>query len=110
MENDNHNNPPQQQKSPLVWFFLGILPIISGVLDILISFDFIEYVDARPNQIAIFNDPHTWEVTMLGATLLFFGIANILPARMKFLGRLNTYLLLISFTAVVVGVILQKIK
>lgn len=91
-------------------FFLGILPILAGVLDILISLNIIPYVDIRPNQIAVFNDPHTWEVFALGTTLLFFGMANILPARMKLLGRLNTYLLLISFIAVVIGVILQKMK
>ncbi len=103
MENNSH-------AKPLILFFLGILPIVSGILDILISFNIIEYVDTRPNRIAIFNDPHTWEVFALGTTLLFFGIGNILPTRMKLLGKLNTFLLLTSFCAVVIGVILQKIK
>lgn len=110
MENDNHANSPRQKKNQLVWIFFGILPMFAGVLDILVSFNIIEYVDTRPSRIAIFNDPHTWEVFALGATLLFFGIANLLPAKMKFLGKLNNYLLLISFVAVVIGVILQKIK
>jgi len=110
MENNDQTNSSQRKKSPWVWFFLGILPILSGVLDILLSFNVIEYVDTRPSRIAIFNDPQRWEVTLLGATLLFFGIANILPARMKFLARVNNYLLLVSFCAVVVGVVLQKIK
>jgi hypothetical protein len=110
MENNNRANPPQQLPKVLKWFFFGFLPILSGILDILISFDVIEYIDTRPERIAIFNDPHTWEVFALGATLLFFGIANILPARMKFLARVNNYLLLASFSAVVVGVVLQKIK
>ena len=110
MEKNNQINRPDPRKSPLILFFIGVLPIVAGVLDILISFNAIEYIDTRPNQIAIFNDPHTWEVFAIGTTLLFFGVANILPARMKFIGRLNTILLLVSFTAVVIGVILQKIK
>jgi hypothetical protein len=110
MENHNRTNPSAQQNYPLIRFFIGISLMIAGILDILVSFNLIPYVDTRPNNIAIFNDPHSWEVFALGATLLFFGVANILPARMKILGRINNYLLLISFIAVVIGVILQKIK
>ena len=110
MENDAHTHTPKKHNYPLLRFFIGVLLMISGVVDILVSLNIIKYVDTRPNRIAIFNDPHTWEVFALGATLLFFGIANILPARMKILGRINNYLLLISFLAVVIGVILQKIN
>jgi hypothetical protein len=110
MENDNQKNASDLRNSSSIRVFIGIFLIIAGVVDILVSLDLIEYIDTRPNRIAIFNDPHTWEVFALGTTLLFFGIANILPARMKFLGRLNASLLLISFIAVVIGVILQKIK
>ena len=110
MENHNQTSSTERRKKYLVVVFLGIFPIISGVLDILISLNMIEYVDTRPSRIAIFNDPHTWKVFALGATLLFFGIANILPPRMKFLGKLNICLLFVSFAAVVVGVILQKIN
>ena len=110
MENDNHTNVSNLRNNSAFRFFIGIILIISGILDILISFDIIKYVDTRPNQIAIFNNPHTWEVFALGTTLLFFGIGNILPARMKVLGRLNIFLLLVSFVAVVIGVILQKVN
>ncbi len=108
---ETHNNKlPDQNNYSFFRFFIGILLIISGIVDILVSFKIIEYVDTRPNQIAIFNDPHTWEVTMLGATLLFFGIANLLPAKMKIIAIINNFLLLVSFSAVVIGVILQKIN
>jgi hypothetical protein len=89
-------------------FFLGGLPIFAGMLTILLSLNIIPYVDLRPNRIAVFNDPHTWEVFAVGMTMLCFGIANILPPHMKWLGRLNTILLLVSFLAVVIGFILKR--
>jgi hypothetical protein len=46
----------------------------------------------------------------LDILISFFGIGNILPVRMKLIGQLNTYLLIISFVAVVIGVILQKVN
>lgn len=91
-------------------FFLGGLPILAGILTILLSLNIIPYVDLRPNQIAVFNDPHTWQVFAVGMTMLCFGIANILPPDLKWLGRLNTILLLASFLAVVIGVVLKKIN
>ena len=97
-------------KSPLGKFFLGGLPIVGGILTILVSLNILPYVDLRPSWIAIFNDPHTWEVFAVGTMMLSFGIANILPPRMKWLGRLNTILLLTSFLAVVIGVVLKKIN
>lgn len=97
-------------KSPLGMFFLGGLPIVGGILTILVSLNILPYVDLRPSRIAIFNDPHTWEVFAVGMTMLCFGIANILPPHMKWLGRLNTILLLASFLAVVIGFILKKIN
>lgn len=97
-------------KSPLGKFFLGVLPVVGGVLTILVSLNIIPYVDLHPNQIAIFNDPHTWEVFAVGVMFICFGVANLLPSRMKWLGRLNNFLLLISFLAVVTGVILNKIR
>lgn len=110
MENNNHTNSSELRNNLLFRFFIGILLIISGVVDILVSLNLIEYIDTRPDRIAIFNDPHTWEVFALGATLIFFGAANIIPARMKLLGKLNISLLLISFIAVVIGIILKKIN
>lgn len=91
-------------------FFLGGLPILAGILTILLSLNIIPYVDLRPNQIAIFNDPRTWEAFAVGMTMLCFGIANLLPPRMKWLGRLNAIILLVSFLAVVIGVIMKKIN
>ncbi len=91
-------------------FFLGGLPILAGILTIFLSLNIIPYVDLRPSRIAVFNDPHTWEVFAVGMTMLCFGIANILPPQMKWLGRLNTILLLASFSAVVIGFILKKIN
>lgn len=84
--------------------------MIAGVIDILLVFDVLEYIDTRPSRIAIFNDPHTWEVFALGTTLLFFGIGNLIPPKMKSLLRINTFLFLISVIAVVIGVILKKIN
>ncbi len=110
MENDNHTQTPEKNNYPFLRLVIGVLLMVSGVVDILVSLNLLEYVDTRPNRIAIFNDPHTWEVFALGATLLFFGIGNILPTRMKILGRINKYLLLISFAAVVIGVILEKVN
>ncbi len=94
--------------SPLGKLFLGGLPILGGVLTILVSLDVLPYVDLRPNRIAIFNDPHTWEVFALGVTMTTFGLAAIIPPGMKLLGNLNKWVLLISFLAVVIGVILKK--
>ena len=96
--------------SPLGKFFLGGLPILGGMLTILVSLNILPYVDLHPNRIAIFNDPHTWQVFAVGVMLTTFGFAFIIPPQTKWLGRLNTWTLLIAFTAVVIGVILQKIK
>ena len=90
--------------------FLGGLPILAGILTILLSLNIFPYVDLRPSQIAVFNDPHTWEVFAVGMTMLCLGIANLLPPHMKWFGRLNNFILLVSFLAVVIGVILKKIN
>lgn len=95
-------------KSPLGKFFLGGLPILGGVLTILVSLSVLPYVDIHPNRIAIFNDPHTWEVFAVGVMLTTFGLASIIPQRMKLIGKINIWILLISFLAVVLGVILKK--
>ena len=97
-------------KSPLGKLFFGGLPILAGVLAILVSLSVLPYIDTRPNRIAIFNDPHTWEVFALGIMLTTFGLASIIPPKMKLLGRLNNWMLLISFLAVVLGVVLKKIN
>lgn len=96
-------------KSLLGKFFLGGLPILGGILTILVSLNILPYVDLHPNRIAIFNDPHTWQAFAVGVMLTTFGFAFIIPPRLKILGILNTYLLLISFLAVVIGVILRKL-
>jgi len=96
-------------KSPLGKFFLGGLPILAGILAILVCLNVIPYVDTRPNRIAIFNDPYTWEVFALGVAMTAFGFANIIPARMRLLGRINVWILGISFLAVVIGVVLKKL-
>lgn len=88
--------------------FLGGLPVLGGLLTILVSLNILPYTDLHPNRIAIFNDPHTWEVFAVGATMLFFGIANILPPQMKALGRINTFLFFLSLIAVVIGVLLKR--
>ncbi len=95
-------------KSPLGKLFLGGLPILGGVLTILVSLSILPYIDTRPSRIAIFNDPHTWEVFALGVTMTTFGLAAIIPPNMKLLGKVNNWVLLISFLAVVIGVILKK--
>lgn len=97
-------------RSPVLLFFIGVLPIIAGVIDILLVFDVLEYVDIHPNRIAIFNDPHTWEVFALGTALLFFGIGNLLPPTMKSVLKIIRFLLMISVVAVIIGVILNKIN
>jgi hypothetical protein len=96
--------------SPIGKFFLGGLPILGGILTILVSLNILPYVDLHPNRIAIFNDPHTWEAFVVGMTMLCFGIANILPPHIKWLGKFNNFVLLISFLAVVIGVILSEIN
>lgn len=107
---NQHQDNPDRYRHPLLLFFIGVLPMIAGIIDILLVFDVLEYVDTRPNRIAIFNDPHTWEVFALGTTLLFFGIGNLLPPKMKTLLLINRYLFIISFIAVVIGVILKRIN
>ena len=107
MEN-NRQSAERFGESPLGRFFIGALPILAGVLTILVSLGSIPYVDTRPNRIAIFNDPHTWEVLALGVMLTTFGLASIIPPRMKWLGRANRWALLISFLAVVIGVMFRK--
>jgi hypothetical protein len=95
--------------SPVGKFFLGGLPIVGGVLTILVSLNILPYTDLRPNRIAIFNDPHTWEVFAVGMTMLCFGFANIIPPQMKTLGRINVFLLFTSFTAVLIGILLKRL-
>lgn len=97
-------------RSSLGKFFFGGLPILAGVLAILVSLSILPYIDTHPNRIAIFNDPHTWEVFALGVMLTTFGLASIIPPKMKLLGRLNNWMLLISFLTVVLGVVLKKIN
>ncbi len=96
-------------KSPLGMFFLGGLPILAGILTILLSLNIIPYVDLRPSRIAVFNDPHTWEVFAVGMMMLGFGIANILPPHMKVLGKINIFVLLVSFLAVVIEILLKNL-
>ena len=88
---------------------LGGLPAIGGVLTILVALNILPYIDLRPNQIAIFNDPHTWEVFAVGIMMTTFGLTFIIPPTMRLFGRLNNWVLLISFSAVVVGVVLKKL-
>lgn len=95
-------------RSPLGKLFLGGLPILGGVLTILVSLSILPYIDTRPSRIAIFNDPHTWEVFAVGVMMTTFGLAAIIPPNMKLLGRVNNWVLLISFLAVLTGVILKK--
>ena len=96
-------------KSPLGKLFLGGLPILGGILTILVSLNILPYIDLRPERIAIFNDPHTWEVFAVGMTMLCFGLANLIPQHMKRLGKLNGFILLMSFLAVLIGIILKRL-
>ena len=89
--------------------FLGGLPLLSGVLTVLVSLSVLPYVDTRPNRIAIFNDPHSWEVFAIGTMQSTFGLAFLIPPRMRWLGQLNKWVLLISFAAVLVGVLRRKL-
>lgn len=93
--------------SPLGKLFLGGLPILGGVLTMLVSLSVLPYVDTRPDRIQVFNDPHTWEVFAVGLMMTTFGVASIIPPHMTLLVRLNKWLLLIAFLAVVTGVILK---
>lgn len=88
---------------------VGIGFLLTGVLAMLLSLDVIEYVDLRPNRIAIFNDPHTWQVFLLGVMFTSLGLAGFIPVRMRWLGRMNIIVLLVSFLAVVVGIVLEKL-
>ena len=88
---------------------VGLGFLLTGVLAILLSLDVIEYVDLRPNRIAIFNDPHTWQVFVLGVMFTSLGLAGFIPVRMRWLGRMNIIVLLVSFLAVVVGIVLEKL-
>lgn len=94
--------------SPLGRFFLGWLPVLGGVLTVLVSLDILPYVDTRPSRIAIFNDPHTWEVFAVGVMFTTLGAAALIPPRLTWLGKFNNWVLLIAFMAVVIGVILKK--
>lgn len=96
-------------KSPLGKLFLGGLPILGGVLTILVSLNILPYVDLRPTRIAIFNDPHTWEVFAVGILLTTFGLSTIIPQKMRIIGKLNLWVLFISFIAVTISVIFKKL-
>ncbi len=97
-------------KSALGKLFLGGLPILGGALTILVSLNVLPYKDLHPNRIAIFNDPHTWEAFAVGMTMLCFGLANLIPPYMKKLGKLNTIILLISFIAILIGILLKRLE
>lgn len=87
---------------------IGVSFCITGILAILVSLNILEYVDLRPNRIAIFNDPHTWEVFAFGVCSTSFGIANLLSPKKKIFGKINIAILIISFLAVLLAVILRK--
>jgi len=110
MENQPLTNSHNEQQNRFFRRVIGISFLITGILAILLSLNIIEYVDLHPNRIEIFNDPHTWEVFMLGVLFMSFGIANILSPRMKLIGKINNFVLLIAFLAVLLGVILNKIQ
>jgi hypothetical protein len=110
MEDRNRSIESPTRKSPSLWLFLGILPVVSGILAILQSLGILEDIDTHPSKIEVFNNSQRWEVTMIGASMLFFGIGNLLPPGMKFLGRLVAFLFVISFIAVAIGVILERIR
>lgn len=95
--------------SALGKIFLGGLPLLGGVLTMLVSLSVLPYIDTRPSRIAIFNDPHTWEVFATGAMLSTFGLAFLIPPRMRWLGKLNNWALLVSVAAVVVGMLRSKV-
>lgn len=109
MENRQVTNSRSEQVNHFFRKVIGISFLVTGSLAILLSLNLIEYVDLQPNRIAIFNDPHTWEVFMLGVTCISFGIANLLPPGMKLLGKINILVLIISFLAVSLGVLLKKV-
>lgn len=109
MEDHKRSHPTDLKNHPFLRVFIGIFFSISGLVNILVSLNWIIYIDTRPNQIAIFNDPHTWQVFALGTTMFLFGVANILPPKMRLVAKVNNFLLLASFLAVVVGVILEKL-
>lgn len=102
--------PDEFARSAAGRFFLGGLPVLGGILTVLVSLDVLAYVDLHPNRIAIFNDPHTWQVFAVGTLMTSFGLAFLIPREAKRLGRLNTWVLLAAFLAVVVGVVLAKLS
>ncbi len=109
MEDHNPIVHTDYHNYPIFRFFIGISCLVSGVVNILASLNIIQYVDTRPNRLEIFDDTHSWQAFALGMTIFLFGVTNIRPARMELLGKISNYLLLISFLAVIIGVILQKI-
>jgi hypothetical protein len=108
MENHNHIVDANYHSYPIFKFFIGLICLVNGAASILLSLNMIEHFNIRPNQTTIFNDPHTWQFFALGMTLFLFGVGNVLPEGMKLLGKINNCLLLVSFLAVVLGIILQK--
>ena len=110
MENHQTTNSRNEQQNRFFRNVIGISFLITGILAILLSLNIIEYVDLHPNRIAIFNDPHTWEVFMLGVMCTSLGIANILSPGMKLIGKINNIVLLISFIAVLLGVLLKAVQ
>lgn len=110
MENHHLPNSRNEQQNRFFRKVIGSSFVITGILAILLSLNIIEYVDLHPNRIAIFNDPHTWEVFMLGIMCMSFGIANLLSPAMKLIGKINNFVLLIAFIAVLLGVLLKAVQ
>lgn len=108
MEDHNHIVDSNYHDYPIFKFFIGLLCLIYGTVNILLSLNMIEYVGARSNRLEIFDDPHSWQALALSISLFLFGVTNIRPARMELLGKINNYLLLISLLAVIIGLIFQK--
>lgn len=96
-------------RTPLGKVFLGGLPLIGGTLTLLVALGVLPYRDLRPNRIAVFNDPHSWQVASVGVMLICFGLANLIPPRFRWIGRFNVLLLAASVLAVFVGVLLGRI-
>ncbi|MBM4152954.1 MAG: hypothetical protein FJ220_05485 [Kiritimatiellaceae bacterium] len=108
MQNDASTQARDDKVNRLFRTIAGVGFLITGIAAICVSTNVIPYVDLHPNRIEIFNDPHTWEVFMLGMLFTSLGVATILPPNWKLIGRLNRIVLLISLIAVVVGVVFEK--
>ena len=91
--------------NPMTWKARVMLFVIVGGVGLFIigAYSGLYYWPPIRRCKAIFCDPYHWQVLSIGIAFLCAGLAYIIPERLRLLGKVNAFMLLISLLAGVIG-------